>query len=105
MAVTEPYTLSTGGYAWIPVSDPSLLDFPRCELLLIGAKPEAAGAHRAGSTGHGKGRLQSCSFPVHVSAAYVTYNDTCAQQGQDGRECASEGLPRYSRHMIHVCLA
>jgi len=38
-----------GGYAWIPVRDPSLLDFPRCELLLIGAKPEAEGAHRTGA--------------------------------------------------------
>ncbi|KAK9821292.1 hypothetical protein WJX81_001710 [Elliptochloris bilobata] len=32
-----------GGYAWIPATDPSLLDFPHCELLLIGAKPDAQG--------------------------------------------------------------
>ncbi len=39
-----------GGYAWIPLRDPSLLDFPRCELLLIGAKPEAEGAHHLAAT-------------------------------------------------------
>ena len=39
-----------GGYAWIPVNDPSLLDFPRCELLLIGARPDV------------KGMLLRCAF-------------------------------------------
>lgn len=44
-----------GGYAWIPVNDPSLLDVPRCELLLIGARVDA------------KGMLLRCVFHMQFS--------------------------------------
>ena len=37
-------TQRAGGYAWISAADTSLLDFPHCELLLIGAKPDTEGA-------------------------------------------------------------
>lgn len=36
-------TQCAGGYAWISAADTSLLDFPHCELLLIGAKPDTEG--------------------------------------------------------------
>ena len=42
-----PSTRCAGGYAWISAADTSLLDFPHCELLLIGAKPDTQGTPRA----------------------------------------------------------
>jgi hypothetical protein len=37
---TEEQKKEFGNYAWIPVSDPSLLDRERCELLLIGGRKD-----------------------------------------------------------------